>query len=123
MTKTLGGRRINALTSALEDAVYFIIRDTRNVIECGTNDNDLATASKETRAAIEQNNELLRRLHLVLTGKADPAGLCRFCRCMEASACELPSGEPCAWLTENVCTNPGCVRALRREQGKPRGRH
>lgn len=120
--KTVAGRRIDALEGALAEAAYFIVRDTRNVIDCGTLDFDLTTANKNTRAAIEENNVLLRRIYTVLTGKADPDGICKFCRCTAESACILPDGEPCAWSTENVCTNPACLQAYRRELGHPPGR-
>jgi hypothetical protein len=113
--KTIAGRRIVALETALAEAAFFIVRDTRTVIECGTNDFDLTTANKNTRAAIEENNVLLRRLYTVLMGKADPDGLCKFCRCTPDSACILPEGEPCAWFTENVCTNLACITAYRHE--------
>jgi hypothetical protein len=109
--KTLAGRRIQALEAALADATDYISRDIRCVIDSGTVDYDLTTASKGTRACIDESNELLGRLYTVLTGKADPAGICKFCRCTPDNACVLPDGEPCAWFTENVCTNPACMKA------------
>ena len=115
MPKTLAGRRIVALESALTEAAEFIRRDTRTIIECGTNDFDLTTANRNTRLAVEENNLLLRGIYSVLTGKADPDGVCKHCRCTSVAACILPSGEPCAWFTENVCSNPACVAA---ERGK-----
>jgi hypothetical protein len=120
MPKTLAGRRIVALEGALAEAAEFIRRDTRTVLECGTLDFDLTTANHNTRVAVEENNLLLRGIYSVLTGKADPDGVCKFCRCISVAACILPNGEPCAWFTENVCTNPACVAA---EQGRrPKGK-
>ena len=118
MPKTLAGKRILALEGALAEAAEFIRRDTRTILECGTNDFDLTTANHNTRLAVEENNLLLRGIYSVLTGKADPAGVCKFCRCTSAAACILPNGEPCAWFTENVCTNPACIAAEQESRQK-----
>lgn len=106
-------RRFDALETALAEAIDYARHDLRAVIDCGTNDGDLTTANKETRAAIDETNALLDRWNVVLYGVVHPAGVCRFCRCTETSACELPNGEPCAWYTAEVCTNPACVRAFK----------
>jgi hypothetical protein len=35
-------------------------------------------------------------------------GVCKFCGCSDMSPCFV-EGMPCAWLLEDVCTNPACV--------------
>jgi len=42
-------------------------------------------------------------------------GVCRHCGCDGDHACELPNGQPCAWIdrTHTVCSNPDCVKANR----------
>lgn len=123
MSKTPTARRLDAsrriarLEIVLGDAAEYVRRNIRNIIECGTRDYDLTTASKETRAAIDQDNELLRRIYAALHGTTDPAGVCMFCRCTEQDACTCPDGEPCAWLRPYVCTNPACVKAIHRAEG------
>jgi hypothetical protein len=106
-------RRVDVVEEALAEAIGYAVHDLRVVIECGTRNGDITTASKDTRAAIDESNALLERWNMVLYGVPHPAGVCRFCRCTEESACELPNGEPCAWFTAEVCTNPPCVRAFK----------
>lgn len=44
-------------------------------------------------------------------------GVCKFCGCTDANSCRIPftgdDGEililGCSWLTDDVCTAPGCV--------------
>jgi hypothetical protein len=36
-------------------------------------------------------------------------GVCKFCGCTEDAPCFLGLQGPCAWLLEDVCTNPECV--------------
>ncbi|MCU1338805.1 MAG: hypothetical protein JWO19_4386 [Bryobacterales bacterium] len=36
-------------------------------------------------------------------------GVCKFCKCSDNSPCFLGMQGPCAWLLEDVCTNPDCV--------------
>lgn len=110
---TRSQRRIEALGAALAEAIGYAVHDLRGVIECGTLDGDLTTANKETRAAIAETNAILEHWNMVLYGVPHPAGVCRFCRCTYESACELPDGEPCAWYTAEVCTNPACILAFK----------
>ena len=35
---------------------------------------------------------------------------CRHCGCMDHRACLTPDG-PCAWIDQDVCSHPDCVRA------------
>jgi hypothetical protein len=35
---------------------------------------------------------------------------CRHCGCMDHRACLTPDG-PCAWVAQDVCSHPDCVRA------------
>jgi hypothetical protein len=51
-------------------------------------------------------------------------GVCKFCKCTDNSPCVIQGNYPsqldgvispqsfaCAWLLEDVCTNPACVEA------------
>jgi hypothetical protein len=51
-------------------------------------------------------------------------GVCQFCKCTENAPCFIPAEfisdpefrangnvVPCAWLLDDVCTNPACVDA------------
>lgn len=42
-------------------------------------------------------------------------GVCKFCRCDEMHACQLPDGSPCSWADddETVCSNPDCLEKSR----------
>lgn len=116
-------RRFDALETALAEAIDYAVHELRVVIDCNTRHGDLTTADKEARPYIDDTNALLDRWNMVLYGVVHPAGVCRFCRCTETSACELPDGEPCAWYTAEVCTNPACVRAFKaiRKPARKRG--
>lgn len=40
-------------------------------------------------------------------------GVCRHCRCTEADACVLSTGEGCCWTNQErtVCSRPSCIVA------------
>ena len=47
-----------------------------------------------------------------MTMRTITPGTCKFCGCMEMSACVLPNGDPCSWLdmSRTVCNAPACIR-------------
>lgn len=38
-------------------------------------------------------------------------GVCKFCGCSDNAPCFIGIQGACAWLLEDVCTNPACVEA------------